>query len=219
MSFLATLGIFNTVPSGGAGAPTAPDDNFEDGSIAGFWTQQVPASENSDLSFAESGGAVTLTIGNTYTHDPYGTAAPPATAVLVQDISIGTGDFTITTQWSSTPSENNQGQGIYLEDGDGDWQRHDVTYTSSALKGFAATWTGGSMQNKLALTNVSHSAYIRVRRASGTTHLEVSSNGTDWTEVLTGFSDARSWTKAGIYGLRSSTAASFNAVCTDFAFT
>lgn len=214
-----TLTKYAATVSVSGGAPTAPDDNFEDGSIAGFWTQSVPTTNYDDLSFSEGSGAVTLAVGDTYGHDPYGSTFPIPVPLLVQDISIGTGDFEIVTQWSSEPTEAIQGIGIYLEDADGDWQRHDVTYQSGVLKGFVATWTGSTMQNKLAVTTVSHWAYLRVSRVSGTTHFYVSSNGTDWTEVLSGFSDARSWTKAGIYGMRTSSAAAFNAVCLDFAFT
>lgn len=203
--------------SGGAGAPTAPNDNFEDGSIAGFWTQQVPATDNSDLSFAEGSGVVTLTIGNTYTHDPYN-AAIPQTAVLKQDIAIGTGDFEIVAQFTTEPTATVQGYGIYLEDGDGDWHRADVAY-NSGLKGFAAVWTGSNMINRYSPVSVSHWAYLKLARVSGTTTFYVSSDGASWSTVSSGWSDTRSWTKAGIYGMRSGAAGSFNVTCTDFAYT
>lgn len=211
---LPSIGAFGHTASG----PSGPDDDFGNGSIEAFWTQQLPPTNNSDLSFSESGGAVTLTIGNTYTHDPYNTAVP-ATAVLVQDIAIGTGDFTIDTQWDSTPSAGSQGHGIYLEDGDGDWQRHDVSHNGTNLIGFSACWNGSSMDIKLATISVSHSAYVRVARSSGTTRVYVSSNGSSWSEVRTGFADTRSWTKAGIFGMRSGGAGAYGAACTNFTYT
>lgn len=211
---LPGIGVFGH-NTGGA-APTLPDDDFNDGTIDAGWTQWVPATENSDLSFAEGSGAVTITIGNTYSHDPYGTSEPE-TAVLKQDIAIGTGDFEIITQWTNEPTATIQGHGIYLEDGDGDWHRADVAY-NSGLKGFAAVWQGSNMQNKFSPVTVSHWAYLRLQRVSGTTTFYVSSNGTDWSSVGSSWSDTRSWTKAGIYGMRDGAAGSFNATCTDFSY-
>lgn len=202
-----------TVSEGGGG-PTGPDDDFADSSIAGFWTPTLPAAENSDLSISEGAGGLTLSVGNTYVHDAYN-AADPAVPRLMQSPDLS-GDFVATTSWSSAPAAQNQGQGIMLFDGDGDWARFDVFYNGSTLQGFAAIWNGSGMENKISPTSAVSAAYIRVSRSGTDFTFEASADGSSWTEIGSGFADARTWTQIGIFGHRSNSAGAYDAVCAGF---
>lgn len=203
-----------TVSEGGGG-PTGPDDDFADSSIAGFWTATLPASNNSDLSITETASGLELAVGNTYAHDAYN-AADAAVPRLIQSPDMS-GDFVATSAWSSTPSEQYQGHGFYLETADGNWMRMDVFY-SGGLNGFAASWNGSGMDSEIGSTSAVSAAYLRVSRSGTVFTFEASSDGVSWTQIGSTFTDARTWTKIGIFAHRSSSAASYDGVCTNFTF-
>lgn len=199
--------------------PTGPSDNFDDNSIASFWTP-VTASTSS---IVETGGQLVITAPNDINYDWYGVRNAPR---LEQDFSPGSSAWNITVDFSASaggsgPSAATQGHGIIIFADDNNNIRFDTYHNGTNLYGFCANITGGSPSTQFNnIITSTHWRYLRVERSAseGQWRFYGSPDGVSYTTAGSGFTRSLTVTKMAIFASRGSTAGQYVANIEDITF-
>lgn len=205
----------------GASEPSGPDDDFETGTIAPFWTAQ----NTGTATIVETGGQLVITCPTGTAFDWYsGTRTAP---YLEQAFTPGSGDFTITADFSASnggsgPTAKYQGHGFLILQDTTNNLRFDAFYNTSLLA-FCAKMTSGTSvtQYSNAMTST-HWKYLRVTRLaadSGQWRFYGSPDGVSFTSLGSAFTHSITINKVALFAHRSDAAGQYVANVESIAFT
>lgn len=213
---LPIIGAFGH--SAGVSEPTGPDDDFNTGTIASFWT----VSTTGAATIAETGGELVITCDTGTNYDMF-TSSKNAPR-LEQDYSPA-GAFQIDADWAgsgggSGPAAQYQGHGILLLADINNWVRFDTYHTGSAVNGFAATCASGSATTRINVAaGTNEWKYLRITRgASNNWNIYGSADGGTYNQFGSGFSHTIGVSKAALWAHRSSGAGEYVARCNAVTF-
>lgn len=166
--------VFTTLPAPGEVTP----DEFNDPLDPGVWTWTDPVG---DSSVTTSGGRLRISVPGGADHDVWTNAndAPRLRQYVINS------DFEIEVKFDSAVTQQHQLQGILVEQDGGNLIRFDFYSTGSQTRSFVATFNDGiptTLSN--AVVPSTPPMYMRIKREGDLWTQWISSDGVNWTPVV-----------------------------------